>query len=217
MRWRPVLYRELNASHQWRWAGQTIFIWFFFILFTVSLGLGLWAPTFWLIAISLLVAVGLALFLVDRTIQRHRYILWQDEKIKAVAPQALSPVREITLRASGVFSVNGKKRYCRARPGFYETFVTREHVIAVHVREKRFGGWQRGRTEDIGMWYAFLVPRYLQSVTPGTVFCVQRAYPGLKLTYQDKTERLLFYLFFDQRAARDTVWADLLEDIKEHV
>jgi len=217
MRWRSLLYHLFSETHQWRWAGHALFAWFLLAVLAAGVWFAARLPCCKPAVIAGASAVVLLLFLVDKSVQRQGYMVWLRAESEPPPPQALSPGQEIELYASGAFGVNGKERYFRALPGFYETFVTREHVIAVRVRGRHLLWWQRGRLEDIGMWYAFLLPVYIRSVLAGTIFVAGRTYPGLRIIYQDESKRLLFYLFFERSDVRDIVWADLSEDVKERM
>lgn len=136
-------------------------------------------------------------------------------------PLAMSPDDKEAVRATGRFEVQEKRAALADLPGYWRTFGSREHAIMAKQDPSRFllGALPPDR---LGMWYAFFRPTDIDEVCAGTVAFGGARRPGLRVAYRNlppsdgkrpkKPVREVLHLAFEDEAARDRVWADLLAD-----
>ena len=129
-----------------------------------------------------------------------------------------------TIWATGHFEVEDKRGILANLAGQWRSFGSREHAVMVTQRPSRFllGSLPPDR---IGMWYAFFQPADVDDVSAGTVAFGAARRPGLRIVYRSlpqsdgkkpkKPVREVLHLAFEDEAARDRVWADLLSDRSE--
>ncbi len=213
MDWRRFFYHWLYELRQWSCLSRPLFWWLLAVLWAAVLVLLLWRPRRWLPATIGVLFFWALLLSLNMVARRQAYLSWEAENVPEPEPAPFFPEQRVDLRTTGLFSVGGKKKYFRALPGFFETFVTREHVIVGRVVDRRFLWLHRARSEDVGLWYSFLQPQNLQAVRPGVVYVARHAYPALEVVHRGENGVLKYYLFFEHAQARQLVWADLLADL----
>jgi len=192
------------------------------------LGLLRWLPGGGLSA-GVAASAVVALLGLGRWAQRSDYVQFTADHAPPPSARAMLPMSElIPVSASGRFDVQGEARRFTELPAHYQSFEIREHVIIGRVRPARFLFIGRWPAQDIGMWYIFMRPRDLLSVTSGLLSHGRRARLALRLVIarpeeEEKRNSLLsarsardnmevVFLSFDHSEDRQRVWVDLLAD-----
>ena len=129
----------------------------------------------------------------------------------AVAP--LPPEERVPVRASGWFSVEGKRQYYVDLAADLETARTREHIVLGRVQPSRFlllGSWPE---HEVGWWYIFVQPAAIRQVQWGHLYFGAVPRPALQVVYvlEEETQHCVF-LTSEREAVLHRVWADLLLD-----
>jgi hypothetical protein len=154
-----------------------------------------------------------------RWASRHRYIRYAPLSLEDVAPSDLSAVRPlrveelVPVRASGLFSVEGKEQYYVDLEADFETVGTREHIILGRVLPSKFlvvGHWSYG---ELGWWYIFVRPAMLRGLGVGLLYFGAEPLQTLRVVYAPEPEvEQTVYLTFQDDSALRRVWNDLLLD-----
>jgi len=193
--------------------------------------MGRWLGTLLLLAIAgvlirsrfadwpLAAALG-ALFLVYGGIlvwaRRHRYIYFAPGEVLPDDPLSatgLEMAEMIPIRASGWFTVEGKRQYYADLDADYQTVPSREHIILARVYPSRFLLLGRWPEREIGWWYTFFGPATVRQVQVGHLHFGARPRPAVQLTYgPDVKTQETIQVTFDNLAALKQVWADLIID-----
>ena len=130
----------------------------------------------------------------------------------------LWPEDKLLHHASGHFHVEGKSGDWTHLIAYYRTFETREHAIMARQTPSSFLKYGQCNPETLGMWYIFVMPEDLLSVTQGRVYFGGMAQPGLRLRYRcfnekGKATTLQAFLHFGSETDLERVQADLLLDM----
>jgi hypothetical protein len=223
-------YRSIGASLE-RW----IVVLLLLALFVMAIGL---LPG-GLAGVLICLMLTLALWLGQRLAQRSQYVHFRPEGLAAQPNSGAAPLRpadKLTLRATGLFEVEGKAQRFTELPATYRSFSTREHALMAVVRPaSRLAGLARWPEGEIGMWYIFVKSSELRQVQPGTLRFGRARRPALRLLVaqvlpeknavldawglqwgKDKsklaTRQQTIYLSFDDEAELVRVMKDLMAD-----
>jgi hypothetical protein len=191
---------------QWIWRGQPVLpAWHWLILFLLLLG-------------------GAAVMILRGWAARRSYVVFRPEPdLAPPAPIPLPPEVKIPLRGTGRFEVQTRERFFVDLTAYWRTYASREHVVLAIQQPTRFFLLGQSQAEDAGMWYAFIPPAAIADVTPGALCYGRRISPGLRVVYRrqpsapegkrpPKAVNSALYLAFEDDAARERVWADLVAD-----
>lgn len=158
----------------------------------------------------LLAYVGLLLWA-----ERQGYVRFR--ACETTGPQAtvapVPPEERVPVRASGWFSVEGKRQYYVNLEADLETARTREHLVKGRVQSSRFlllGTWPE---HEVGWWYIFVQPAAIRQMGWGRLYFGLTPQRALQVVYtlDDGTlQRIL--MTSESSAALHRVWADLLLD-----
>jgi hypothetical protein len=224
-----VLFKLSYNLRRFQVAGWSLERWLATILLLLGLlGLLRWLPGGWL-SVGAAAAGLVALLGLGRWAQRYDYVHFTADHAPLPSARAMLPMSElIPVSASGRFDVEGESQRFTELSAHYQSFEIREHVIIGRVRPARFLFIGRWPAQDSGMWYIFIRPRNLLSVTSGLLRHGRRVRPALRLVIarpaeEEKRNSLLsathkrdsielVFLSFDHREDRQRVWVDLLVD-----
>ena len=119
----------------------------------------------------------------------------------------------IPIRASGWFTVGGKRQYYVDLDADYQTVPSREHIILARVYPSRFMLLGRWPEHEVGWWYAFFEPAAIRQARVGRLHFGARPRLAVQLTYRPevKTQETIL-VTFDNLPALKQVWADLIVD-----
>jgi hypothetical protein len=178
----------------------------------------------------------LALLAGQRLAQSSQYVHFrpQDAPAQPMSNAApLNPADKLTLRATGLFEVEGKTQRFTELPAYYRSFSTREHaVMAVVQPSRRLASLARWPENELGMWYIFVKHDELRQVQPGTLGFGRARRPALRLLVEQtlpeknavmdawglqwgkdksqlRTRQQTIYLSFDGEAERARVMGEL--------
>jgi len=164
----------------------------------------------------LLLGIALLLILGQGWARRCLYVRFLADAPASVldAGASLRPHEKVLVRATGVFSVDGAEAAWTDLIAYYRTFATREHAIMARRTPSRFLGCGERDPETLGMWYLFITPATLKSVTLGRLYFGRQPRPALRLDYRRRTLKgkvtpAVAYFSFESDADRESVWADL--------
>jgi hypothetical protein len=230
----------LKASYQLRrhlWAGLPLDRWLAVLLL---MGAGLMAPGLIPggVAGAVICAVLLAFVLaLPLWAQKRSYLAFHftaGNRRPDLHPTPLSPSDKLSVRATGLFEVEGKERSFTELQAYFRSFQTREHAIMAVVPASRLllvGQWPAA---DAGMWYIFFKSTELRQIAAGDSYFGRQPRPALRLTVEQtlppkhspleawgvvrsdkpkpRLRQQVIYLSFDSTEARDRVLANLLAD-----
>lgn len=147
---------------------------------------------------------------------RRRYIHFApDEALLDDRPPfaGLDMADLIPTRASGWFTVEGKRQYYVDLDADYQTVPSREHIVLARVHPSRFLLVGRWLEWEIGWWYIFFEPAMIRQMRLGHLYFGARPRPAVRLTYRPDVKTIeTIHLAFDNLAALRQVWADLMVD-----
>ncbi len=181
-------------------------------------------PGGWIV-ISIVGLFGLSLILGFWYAYRQDYFIFEPDSSQADLTkrnhtssilERSQPFQQISLRATGTFTVAGKKRFYVEESATYQFFETRERAVMVAIPSEPFL-WL-ARPTSVGWWYAFFRPEAIETLVLGTIIFGQKARSALQVSYQaDKVESLeTLYLSFDNQAQGEQILRDLLADL-DHI
>ena len=137
---------------------------------------GRWAVTaLWLSLLAAHITLAAAL-------RRKSYVVFE----AAPHPQATEPFAaesRTPVYVTGLLSVEGKCRRFTFLPAYYRTFATREHAILALVRTRGLWGLASLPEDEPGMWYAFVTPDQIRSVTSGKIRFDGQIFDAVALSY----------------------------------
>lgn len=152
---------------------------------------------------------------------RRRYIYFEatphSETLvqSADSAPALSTEEWVPVRASGLFTVEGKERYYVDLEADFETVGTREHIVLARVHPSRFlllGEWP---SLDLGWWYMFFQPAAIRDIEMGHLHFGAQPRPALRLSYSpDGEKQEMIYLASEDVVKLRRIWNDLLQDAR---
>ena len=147
--------------------------------------------------------------------RRQRYVQFRSEALldDPPPPAGLDMAGLIPIRASGWFTVEGKRQYYVNLDADYQTVPSREHIVLGRVYSSRFLLLGRWLEQEIGWWYIFFEPAMVRQIQVGRLHSGARPRPALQLTYSAgvKTQETI-QVTFDNLATLKQVWADLIVD-----
>ena len=164
---------------------------------------------------ALIIVLCLILVLVTLLAKRQGFIVFRrSEGELASFPDCseLAPDEKAAVRATGLFEVQGERRYFVEATADFITMETREHIVMAKMLDSRFlVGAPKG---DVGWWYIFFKPHTIRGIEVGQVRFGLRARPAIKLitTSEGKVEPV--YLSFDDPLQMQPVLEDLCRDAK---
>jgi len=172
--------------------------------------------------LGLILLAAFGIIALGRWAGRAGYVLFSAQpELAAPQPLAMSPDDKEAARATGRLEVQEKRGFLADLPGFWRTFGSREHAVMAMQARSRFLVAALP-IDRIGMWYAFFRPEDIDEIRAGSVAFGGERRPGLRIAYRSlppsdgkkpkKPVRETLYLAFEDAAARDRVWADLLAD-----
>jgi len=173
---------------------------------------------------TILFVLAAAAHITYAIIQRRRdFVAFEPGDITEVTPASLAPEDKIRVYITGLLSVEGKYRRFTFTPAFYRTFATGEHALLGLVRKRSLWNLAAWPEDEIGMWYAFILPDQIQQIESGEVSFTGEAMPGLALAYSltlpaknrfrgEKSVTETLYLAAETRHDADRILADLLCD-----
>jgi hypothetical protein len=146
---------------------------------------------------------------------RQRYVQFRAVSAAQVV-HSEPPLRAeelIPIRASGLFTVEGKAQYYVDLEADFETVETREHIVLGRVHPSHFLGLGQWPDWELGWWYIFFQPAMIRKMTRGHLSFGHRSRPAVQVVYapDEKTQQVI-YLAFGDTAALGRVWDDLLQD-----
>jgi len=147
--------------------------------------------------------------------RRQRYVQFRSKALldDPPPPAGLDMTGLIPIRASGWFTVEGKRQYYVDLDADYQTVPSREHIILARVYPSRFLLLGRWPEREIGWWYIFFEPAMVRRMQVGHLHFGARPRPAVQLTYgpEVKTQETV-QVTFDSLTALKQVWADLVVD-----
>ena len=235
----PLLLKTLYILRRYQAMGMPLERWLVILLLLAALLLAVGLLPGGLAGALICLALLLALFVGQGLAQRRQYVHFRAQgPVTQPMPGAasLKPADTLTLRATGLFEVEGKAQRFTELPAYYRSFSTREHALmAVVAASRRFAGLVSWPADEHGMWYIFVKTNELLQVQPGTLGFGRARRPALRLLVaqvlpdknavmdawglqwgSDKsklnTREQTIYLSFDGEMERERVMGDLLAD-----
>ena len=180
----------------------------------------------WAVLAVLLLAGTAALFVASWAAGRMYVVFEPDGEAVQPGARALDPEDKVLTYVTGRLEVAGKAHLFAGLLAYWRTFATREHTVMAIAHTTRFLVLGRTSPEDAGMWYLFVRPAAIESVSAGMLCFGSGPRPALRVVHRADRDALAgatrrdrsrpqqetFYLAFDDRSARDCVWADLVAD-----
>jgi hypothetical protein len=127
------------------------------------------------------------------------------------------PEERVPVRASGLFTVEGRDQAYVDLDADYESVDSREHIILARVHPSRFlllGTWP---DYELGWWYIFFQPAILRQIRAGHLHFGRRPRLALKILYMaDEETRQVIYLASEVPLLR-RIWGDLMRDAPPEV
>ena len=235
----PLLFKTLYVLRRYQVMGLPMERWVAILLLAAALLFAVGLLPGGLAGALICLASLLALFIGQILAQRRQYVDFHAQMPSAQlipGAAALKPADTLTLRATGLFEVEGKAQRFTELPAFFRSFSTREHALMAVVSPARLlGGMTRWPEDEIGMWYIFVKHDELRAVQPGVLRFGRSRRPALRLQVEqvlpeknavmdawglqwgkDKsklaTRQQAIYLSFDGEADRERVMGDLMVD-----
>ena len=173
-------------------------------------------------ALGLILVGAFGIILLGQWAARAGYVRFAGQpELAAPQPLAMSPDDKQSMRATGRLEVQEKRGFLADAPGYWRTCGSREHAVMAMQTRSRFLVAALP-AERIGMWYAFFRSEDINEIRAGVVAFGGDQRPALRVTYRSlppsdgkkpkKPVREMLHLAFEDEAARDRVWADLLAD-----
>lgn len=174
-------------------------------------------------ALLLIILAALGLAYLQRWAGRQMYVIFSPAAAPTPpAPQPLEPTDKVPLHATAVFEVESKAHLFADLLAYWRTFASHEHAVMAVVPRSRFLLLGSVAERYLGMWYVFVTPAMIETITSGTVAFGATQRPGLRVAYRltppaagrkpAASVTRLVYLAFADEAGRAQVWADLLAD-----
>lgn len=133
---------------------------------------GLWAtgllPGRWTVSAFWLAMLAVHLALAA-SMRRNDFVAFEASQNMEPAAGTFVAEDKAPVHVTGLLSVEGKYRRFTFLPGYYRTFATREHAILALVRKRSLWGLAAVPEDEPGMWYAFVSPDQIRSVTAGKI------------------------------------------------
>ncbi len=164
----------------------------------------------------LIIVLCLILVLVTLLAKRQGFIIFRrSEGELALFPDCseLAPDEKAAVRATGLFEVQGERRYFVEASAGFATMETREHAVMARMLSSRF--LVGAPKDDAGWWYIFFKPHKITGIEVGQIHFGLNARPAIKLGYKaDEGKGEFVYLSFDNPLQMQRVSEDLRHDAK---
>jgi len=162
----------------------------------------------------LIIVICLILVLVTLLAKRQGFIIFRRQgETSSPGVARLAPDEKVAVRATGLFEVQGERRYFVEASAGFATMETREHAVMVRMLSSRF--LVGAPKDDVGWWYIFFKPHKITGIEVGQIHFGLNARPAIKLGYKaDEGKGELVYLSFDNPLQMQRVSADLRRDAK---
>ena len=179
----------------------------------------------------------LAIIVIVNLAARRQFVVFNRDGSTAppsLGARVLDPMDKLSLRATGLFEVEGKVERFTDLQGAYRSFQTREHSVMAIVPPSRTLLVGRWPDEEIGMWYIFFKGAELRRIEPGQLSFGRHTRPAVQIDLEQvmlpptspvdvwggyrsgnqkrKLRQQTIYLSFDSPSDRQTALADLLMD-----
>lgn len=189
-----------------RWLGLLILVGAVVVLprWPVSAALG----GIWLLYVSLLAWASWRAFV--------RFEAAPLEDVLGAAINPVSPVRAeemVPVRASGLFSVEGKIQTYMDLEADFQTVETREHVVLARVHPSRFLLLGRWPEYELGWWYVFIKPTTIAALRVGYLHFGLHPRPAIQVVSapDEETQETAYLTAADLQTLR-RIWSDLVQD-----
>lgn len=154
---------------------------------------------------------------------RRRHVHFEELPPTQVLPQSENPASPLAteelvpVRASGWFTVQGKRQYYMDIEADYETVGTGEHIVLGRVHPSRFlylGQWP---SDQLGWWYVFFQPNLIRDMSLGHLHFGTEPRPTIRVLYapdtdeekEEEEEEETIYLTSTDIPQLHRIWADL--------
>ncbi len=120
----------------------------------------------------------------------------------------------VPVRASGVFTVEGKVQTYMDLEARFQTVETREHIVLAQVRPSRFLLLGRWPEFELGWWYIFFQPATVRALQTGHLHFGLHPCPAIQVVYalDEETQATAYLASPDSRTLR-RIWDDLGKDM----
>ena len=237
MRLLALLFKGSYQIHRHEWAGVRLDRWMILLLliaaglFAVGVLPGRLAGV---IACSVLL---LAMIIVVNVAARRQFVVFNRDGssvLQSLSARFMDPMDKLSLRATGLFEVEGRAGRFTDIQGTYRSFQTREHSIMAIVPPSRALLVGRWPDEEIGMWYIFFKGTEIRRIEPGQLCFGRHSRLAVQIDLEQvilpptspidvwggyrsgkqkrKLRQQTIYFSFDSPSDRQTVLADLLMD-----
>jgi hypothetical protein len=129
----------------------------------------------------------------------------------------LCPEERVPVRATGLFTVEGRGQAYVDLDADYESVDSREHIILARVHPSRLlllGAWPG---YELGWWYIFVQPAMVREIRAGHLHFGSQPRLALKILYMpDEETRQAIYLA-SEATLLHRIWEDLMEDAPAEV
>jgi len=162
----------------------------------------------------LIIVICLILVLVTLLAKRQGFIIFRRQgETSSPGVARLAPDEKVAVRATGLFEVQGERRYFVEASAGFATMETREHAVMARMLSSRF--LVGAPKDDAGWWYIFFKPHKITGIEVGQIHFGLSARPAIKLGYKANEGRIEpVYLSFDNPLQMQRVSADLRRDAK---
>ena len=214
--WRGIVLRLAYRLRRHFWGGWSMGHWLGVLLLLAIAGVLIGSRLAdWPLAAALgALFVAYAGTLVWARRRRYVYFVAGEALPDDLVPAAgLGMADLIPIRASGWFTVGGKRQYYVDLDADYQTVPSREHIVLARVYPSRFMLLGRWPEREIGWWYGFFEPAAIRQARVGRLHFGARPRLAVQLTYglEVKTQETIL-VTFDNLATFKQVWADLVVD-----
>ncbi len=173
-----------------------------------------WSSPFLLLSVAIPVLDGLA--------ARGNYVSFtpvhQDLEVTRLSPQT-----QLSVRATGLFEVEGRFRRHTWLEASYRTFPSREHAVIAVCQPSTLLRVAHSSVLDNGMWYIFCQPSSIRKVQVGHVQFGQLLKPAVAFAHvlelpvrlrrnRTRLRETIVYLSFEKTADALVVASDLLAE-----
>ena len=162
----------------------------------------------------LIIVICLILVLVTLLAKRQGFIIFRRQgETSSPGVARLAPDEKVAVRATGLFEVQGERRYFVEASAGFATMETREHAVMARMLSSRF--LVGAPKDDAGWWYIFFKPHKITGIEVGQIHFGLNARPAIKLGYKTEEGKVEpVYLSFDNPLQMQRVSEDLRRDAK---
>jgi hypothetical protein len=214
--WRGIVLQLAYRLRRHFWGGWSIGRWLGVLLLLAIAGVLIRSRTAaWPVAAALgVLFLAYAGILVWARRRRYVHFAPSQAPLDDPPPAGLDMADLVPIRASGWFTVEGKRQNYVDLDADYQTVPSREHIILARVYPSRFLLLGRWLEREIGWWYIFFEPATVREVQVGHLHFGARPRLAVQLTYglDVKTQETI-QVTFDNLTALKQVRADLTVDV----